>query len=72
MDSVKERVFFGEEVLSGRSADAVSPVCIIGGGLVGLETAAFLRLYGHEVTVVEMLPQAPLKRDSGLIRSQNW
>ena len=30
---------------------------IIGGGMVGCETADFLGEYGTEITIVEMLPQ---------------
>jgi len=65
-----DKVFTAEEVLLGKSADAVSPVCVIGGGLVGIETAAFLRLYGHEVSVVEMLPQIGM--DMGHINRGFW
>ena len=32
-------------------------VAVIGGGLIGCETADFLSSYGKDVTVVEMLPE---------------
>ena len=32
-------------------------VAVLGGGLIGCETALFLAKAGHEVTIVEMLPQ---------------
>jgi len=32
-------------------------VVVVGGGLVGCETADFLSSYGKEVTIVEMLPE---------------
>jgi len=69
-DSANEGVFLAGEVLSGKSVNVVSPVCVIGGGMVGLETAAFLTLYGHEVTVVEMLPQ--VGADMGAINRGFW
>ena len=62
--------FLAEEVLSGKAKGLVSPVCVIGGGLVGLETASFLRYYGHEVAVVEMLPE--VGTDIGAINRGFW
>ncbi|MGN0055121.1 MAG: FAD-dependent oxidoreductase [Atopobiaceae bacterium] len=47
---VADRVIAGE-VQAGKR------VAIIGGGLVGCETALSLAQHGHEVTVVEMLPK---------------
>lgn len=44
------------DVLSGK-ASVGRRVVIIGGGLVGCETAEFLAEKGHEVTIVEMLPR---------------
>jgi len=70
LDSGNGRVFLAEEVLVGKALDMVSPVCVVGGGLVGLETAAFMKLYGHEVTVVEMLPE--LGADMGVLNKGFW
>lgn len=53
----RDRFFLAEDILSGRLAELVSPVCVIGGGMVGLETAALLKINGHEVVVIEMLPE---------------
>ena len=50
-----ENVVFAEEVLSG--APIGHQVVIIGGGLVGCETAEFLAKQGKEITVVEMLDE---------------
>ena len=69
-DSGNRRVFLAEEVLLGKAARMVSSVCVIGGGMVGLETAAFLKLYGHDVAVVEMLPEVGM--DMGAINKGFW
>jgi len=66
----KKNVFSAEDVLSGGVKNLVSPVCIIGGGSVGLETAALSRIYGHDVTVVEMLQGLGL--DMGKINRAFW
>jgi NADPH-dependent 2,4-dienoyl-CoA reductase/sulfur reductase-like enzyme len=50
-----ENVVFAEEVLSG--APIGQQVVIIGGGLVGCETAEFLAKQGKEITVIEMLDE---------------
>jgi len=70
LDSANGRVFLAEEVLLGKAANAVSPVCVIGGGLVGIETAAFLKLFGHDVAVVEMLPE--IGTDMGAFNKGFW
>ncbi len=44
------------EVLSGRSQTG-KRVVVIGGGMVGCETAGFLAEQGKEVTIIEVLPQ---------------
>jgi len=44
------------DILLGRK-EAGRRVLIIGGGMVGCETADFLGEHGHEVTLVEMLPE---------------
>lgn len=46
-----KNVFDAQEVLAGK-AEAGSKVVIIGGGLVGAETAAHLANHGKEVTLV--------------------
>ena len=45
------------EVLEGDVEVAESRVLVIGGGLVGLETADFLGEQGKEVTLAEMMPE---------------
>ena len=44
------------DVLTG-ARDVGNKVIIVGGGMVGCETAEFLRLKGKEVTILEMLPR---------------
>ena len=44
----------GEDVLAGKM-EVGNRVCIIGGGMVGLEVAEFLSHRKHQVTVVELL-----------------
>ncbi|HHX87330.1 MAG TPA: FAD-dependent oxidoreductase [Firmicutes bacterium] len=50
------RVVVAAEVLEGK-APVGHRVLIIGGGLVGCETADFLGEQGHEITIIEMLPE---------------
>jgi 2,4-dienoyl-CoA reductase-like NADH-dependent reductase (Old Yellow Enzyme family)/thioredoxin reductase len=69
-DPVAHNCFLAGEVLAKKATRIISPVCVIGGGLVGLETASFLRYYGHEVAVVEMLPEIGL--DLGAINRGFW
>lgn len=52
-------------VLDGRSK-VEGRVCVIGGGLVGLEVADYLANQKHEVTVIEMLDEAG--KDLGTLR----
>lgn len=40
-----------------RDDKAISKAVVIGGGLIGIETAEALRLAGIEITIVELLPQ---------------
>ncbi len=71
LSAAEENNFFtAEEILSGKVKDLVSPVCIIGGGAVGMEVAAFSRIYGHDVTVVEMCDELGL--DLGKINKAFW
>ena len=50
-----KRVVFAEDVLAGKETG--QSVVIIGGGLVGCETAEFLAEKGKAVTIVEMLDE---------------
>jgi len=51
-----KHVVSAHDVLSGK-ADASGNVVVIGGGLVGAETADHLAQHGCSVSIVEMLPQ---------------
>jgi 2,4-dienoyl-CoA reductase-like NADH-dependent reductase (Old Yellow Enzyme family)/thioredoxin reductase len=51
-----KRVVSGREVLSGKVKPGKRAV-IIGGGMIGCETARYLKEKGHEVVVVEILPE---------------
>jgi NADPH-dependent 2,4-dienoyl-CoA reductase/sulfur reductase-like enzyme len=66
----RDRALLAEDVLNGKLTNLVSPVCIIGGGMVGLETAALVRINGHEVVVVEMLPEVGM--DMRAINKAFW
>lgn len=52
----KKHVFTANQILRGE-VDLRGKVVVIGGGLVGAETAEHLAVHGCEVTVVEMLPE---------------
>lgn len=52
----KSKVCFAEDLLSGKK-QAEDPVVVIGGGLVGCETALWLAKQGREVKIVEALPE---------------
>lgn len=51
-----EKVITAWDVLQGK-AEAGTNVVVIGGGLVGCETADYLAEKGHKVTILEMLPK---------------
>jgi len=51
-----ENVVTAHDVLLGKAATG-QRVLVMGGGLVGCETADFLSFYGKDVTIVEMLPE---------------
>ena len=51
-----DRVLSANDVLAGK-AEARGNTVVIGGGLVGLETAEFVRAKGNPVTVIEMLDE---------------
>lgn len=61
----KEKVMIAHDVLDGK-VTPVGKVVIIGGGLVGLETADYLATKGNSVTVIEMMDQAG--KDLGALR----
>lgn len=52
----RSSVVFATDVLSGRATTG-SKIVVIGGGLVGCETAEFLAEKGRKVTIVEMLEE---------------
>lgn len=64
------RICVAEQVLAGETGDLVTPVCVIGGGMVGLETACLLTAIGHETSIVEMLSDVGL--DMGPINRTFW
>ncbi|WP_235612822.1 FAD-dependent oxidoreductase [Moorella sp. Hama-1] len=51
-----DNVVLSWDVLRGK-VQVGKKVAVIGGGLVGCETAEYLAEKGHEVTIIEMLPQ---------------
>ena len=52
----RDHVVNAWDVLAG-NVQTGKKVAVIGGGLVGCEVADFLAEKGHEVTIIEMLPQ---------------
>jgi pyruvate/2-oxoglutarate dehydrogenase complex dihydrolipoamide dehydrogenase (E3) component len=59
-----ENVFTAEEIMLDKSF-VPNKVVVVGGGLVGCDTALELASRGCEVTIVEMMPE--IARDIGLI-----
>ncbi len=57
-----ENVVMAVDVLKGTSSTGDN-VVIIGGGMIGCETAEFLRSQGKDVSIIEMLPK--IARDIG-------
>lgn len=51
-----DKVVTAHDVLQGKAVTG-QRVLVVGGGLIGCETADFLASYGKDVTIVEMLPQ---------------
>ena len=49
-----DNVFSAEEILLGKADVKAGPVVVCGGGEVGAETAHFVSLINHDVTIVEM------------------
>ncbi|MHA2289537.1 MAG: FAD-dependent oxidoreductase, partial [Promethearchaeota archaeon] len=71
-----ENVFLAVDVLNGKSIKGDS-VVIIGGGMIGCETAEFLRTEGKDVVIIEMLPKiardiGPATRWSVTMRIARW
>jgi NADPH-dependent 2,4-dienoyl-CoA reductase/sulfur reductase-like enzyme len=50
------KVFLAQQILSGE-VEVPGSAVVVGGGMVGLETAEFLVERGKKVTIVEMLPE---------------
>ncbi|MCR0204504.1 NAD(P)/FAD-dependent oxidoreductase [[Clostridium] innocuum] len=50
----KETCIKAIDVLSGKSVIANQKILLIGGGLVGCETAEFLHMYHNDITIVDM------------------
>jgi len=59
----ESRWHLAADILDGASAVETPSALVIGGGLVGLETADYLAARDTKVTVVEMLPQAGADMD---------
>jgi NADPH-dependent 2,4-dienoyl-CoA reductase/sulfur reductase-like enzyme len=57
-----DNVVEAQALLMGR-IDLRGPAVILGGGLVGMETADFLISRGMEVTVIELLEKSPVGRE---------
>lgn len=54
---LKEHSVTARQILSVEGAEVGHKVVVIGGGLVGAETADYLAVQGHDVTVIEMMPK---------------
>lgn len=59
----KDMLLAGDVLLG--TVETGSKVLIAGGGMVGAETADFLAEYGHDVTIIEMLPE--IARDVNMV-----
>jgi pyruvate/2-oxoglutarate dehydrogenase complex dihydrolipoamide dehydrogenase (E3) component len=60
----KPHVYTAADVLKGK-VDLAGKVVVIGGGLVGVETANHIAVHNQKVAVVEMLPQIAEDMESG-------
>lgn len=61
----KKPMYNSHDVLAG-TVNPQGTVCVIGGGMVGLETAELMASHGNQVKIVEMQPE--LAADMGLLR----
>ena len=59
-------VVTAHDVLAGKAGDVGTRVLVIGGGMVGIETAEFLAEQGKRITVVEMLDEIAV--EIGIVR----
>jgi len=71
-----KNVVMALEVLKGIS-DTGSNIVVVGGGMIGCETAEFLKSQGKEVSIIEMLPKiardiGPATRWSVTMRIARW
>ncbi|MEG1458855.1 MAG: FAD-dependent oxidoreductase [Acetivibrio sp.] len=66
LDNMEKKPFYDAHKILEESDKAEGRVCVIGGGLVGLETADKLAEQGHEVFVLEMQEKAGM--DLGSLR----
>ncbi|MGL1891485.1 MAG: NAD(P)/FAD-dependent oxidoreductase [Spirochaetaceae bacterium] len=57
-------VFSAEQVLKGE-VDLAGNIVMIGGGLVGVETAQHIAVLNQKVTIVEMLPEIAIDMEGG-------
>ncbi|MBN2437214.1 MAG: FAD-dependent oxidoreductase [Deltaproteobacteria bacterium] len=60
------KVVTAHDVLAGNAGNVGNRVLVIGGGMVGIETAEFLSEQGKKVTVVEMLDE--IASEIGIVR----
>ena len=64
----ENRIKTANGILGGKDIISGKKVLVIGGGLVGCETAEFLNLYHNEITIIDMMPK--LAKDCvGRVRS---
>ncbi|MDR3332116.1 MAG: FAD-dependent oxidoreductase [Synergistaceae bacterium] len=66
----KPHVFMAEEV--DRGAAVGEKIVVIGGGLVGVETALHLAMQGKQVSIVEMLPKIASDANIRYSRTYPW
>ena len=62
----RKNVVSAHDILAGTIEEVGNKVAVIGGGLVGAETAEFLAEQGRKVTLIEMLDEIAL--DVGIVR----
>jgi len=64
--SESQNVVTAHDVLAGKTGDVGNRVLVIGGGMVGIETAEFLAEQGKRIAVVEMLDE--VAAEIGIVR----